>query len=131
MRAVRSVSRMQRRASRGQAIGELALVAIVIVVLLVGPAQFGILYCATMSTDTAAREAARVASENPGSTGVFSSPNSPTAPGSHACTGSGDSNIACQAAYNSTHSGGLGGLINSAKLAVSLAGSTFTGGSTP
>jgi TadE-like protein len=129
VRAVNRVPRAKRRGSRGQALGELALVGILLIVLLVGTGQFGVLYYDTMSIDTAAREAARVASENPGGSGVFSSPNSPTSPGSHTCTGTGDTNVGCQAAYNSTHSGTLGGLINTANLSVTLQGSTFSGSS--
>jgi hypothetical protein len=108
---------------------EFALGATLLVVVLVGTAQVGLLYYDGIAVDTAAREAVRVASENPAGSTIFA-PN-PNAPGSHPCTVGGDvstdPNVVCQAAYKSTHSGTLGGLINPALLTVTITGSTVSG----
>jgi hypothetical protein len=98
---------------------------VVLTVLLVGAAQVGVIYYDSLSVATAAREAARVASENPQSSGLFSSPNSPSAPGAHTCAGAGDSNVVCAAAYKSTYQPGA--LLDPTQLAVRLQGSVFSG----
>jgi Flp pilus assembly protein TadG len=111
-------------ASRGQAVTEFALIAIVLVMLLIGAAQLATIYYALVSVDTAAREGARVASEQPGNTTLFSSPNSPGSPGSHTCTtGAGQPN-ACKAVFNSTRKS-LGGIINANNMDATLTGSTY------
>ena len=121
MRAVAS------RRQAGQAMSEFAVAGTVLITLLVGIAQMGVIYYALLSVQSGSREGARVASENPGDTGLFSGANSPTSPGSHVCTGTGDPIKACKAVFNSTHSGTSGGLITPANLTVTLTGSAFPG----
>jgi TadE-like protein len=103
----------------------------VLLTFLVGIAQVGLLYYDQMSVDTGAREAGRVAAENPGNTGLFSGAYAPSLPRSsaYACAGSGDPILTCQAAYTSTNNGPLGGLIVPANLGVGFAGSVYPGGS--
>lgn len=124
MRTVRRDIRPTRRHSHGQALTELAISAVLLVTLLVGSAQVALLYYDQISVATAARESAVVASENPGNTGLFTSPNSPT---SYSCSGPSDPIRACAAAFNSTHGGTFGGLINTAGLTVTLQGATYPG----
>ncbi len=116
--------------SPGQGLVEFAGALFFLLVLICGVAQVGVFYYTLMTVETAAREAARVASENPKDTGLFSSPNSPGTPRAtpYQCTSSSDPILACQAAYNSTHNA-LGGLINESNLTVSLEGSKYPGSS--
>jgi Flp pilus assembly protein TadG len=129
MRAVSRRRLPSRLRSRGQALVELSLAAVVLVTLVVGSAQVALLYYDQMSVSTGAREAAVIAAENPANTGLFTAPNSPTSPGSHTCSGTGDAILACAAAFNSTHGGTFGGLITTSNLSVSLAGAKYTGSS--
>jgi len=119
-------SRTSRRGSRGQALLELSLAAVLLVVLLVGSAQVGLLYYDQEAVATGAREAAVIAAENPGDTGLFAAPATPT---NHTCTGSTDPIKACAAAFNSTHGGALGGLIDPTTFSVTLTGTTYSGSS--
>ena len=100
------------------------MMAPILVYLLVGAAQVGVIYYTLISVQTGAREGARVAASNPGDTHLFTTPNSPTA--SHTCTTS-DTIKACKAVYNSTHSA-FGGLIDQNSLSVSIGGLLFPGG---
>lgn len=125
MRAMSRGRRGARLRSRGQALVELSLAAVMLVTLVVGSAQVALLYYDQMSVSTSAREAAVIAAENPANTGLFTIPTSPT---SHTCTGTGDAILACAAAYNSTHNA-FGGLITTSGLSVSLAGGTYAGSS--
>lgn len=131
MRAVIVARRQSRRRPRGQALVELSLTAAILVVLLVGSAQVGLLYYDQMSVATGAREGAVIAAEAPGNTGLFSSPNTPGDPGTHTCTGPADPIMACAAAYNSTHNGTFGGLIDPTALSVTLAGAVYANSSSP
>lgn len=67
MRAVRT-----RRRIRGQALAEFAIAAPLLLVLLVGSAQVGIIAYGNVTIDTAAREGARLASERPVNATTFS-----------------------------------------------------------
>jgi hypothetical protein len=118
---------VDQRGQRGQALSEFAIAGTILITLLVGLAQMGVIYYALLSVQSGSREGARVASENPGDTGLFSGANSPTSPGSHTCTGTGDPIKACKAVFNSTHGGAAGGLITPANMTVTLTGSTFPG----
>lgn len=105
MRAVtrRSHHRGQR-CQRGQALVELALVAPIILVLLLGTAQVGAILYGQITVDTTAREGARSASYNPDKSGVYSGGGSPT---TVTCPSSGGTNPVCAAVVNAE--GGLGG----------------------
>jgi Flp pilus assembly protein TadG len=122
---------VRRGRARGQAISEFALLAVVLLTFLVGIAQVGLLYYDQMSVDTGAREAGRVAAENPGNTVLFSGAYTPSSPrtSAYVCSGSGDAILTCRAAYTSTNNGALGGLINPANLVVSFSGAVYPGGS--
>ena len=65
MRAVNRVRRSGRGRASGQSLVELALVAPILLVLIVGGAQIGALVYGGISVATAAQEGARVASEQP------------------------------------------------------------------
>lgn len=56
---------------RGQALVELAIAAPLLVLLLVGGAQVGAIVYAQVTVDTAAREGARVASQQPNRSGAY------------------------------------------------------------
>ena len=112
-----------RSNSRGQALTEFALAATILLTLLVGVAQVAVIYFALVAVDTAAREGARVASEQPGNTTTFSSP---LAGGSHTCTTASSEPNACKAVYNSTRSA-LGGLIKESNLNTTIVASVFPG----
>lgn len=117
------MSRHRRQRQRGQALVEMALSLLVLILLVSGAAQIGVIYYTLLSVDSAARESARVASENPGNTGV-----TPNGTGAHACTPvGGDPLLACKAAVNSTHNGVLGGLVDPQKLDVNLSWVPFPG----
>ena len=68
MRTVR-VRRSRRRG--GQSLTELALIAPVLIVLLLAAGQFGVILFAAVSTDTAARDGARSAAQQPVRSGAF------------------------------------------------------------
>jgi hypothetical protein len=105
---------------------EFAMTAPILMFLLVGVAQVGVLYFTQIAVATAAREGARIAAENPGNTTLFANPASPGPPVN--CSGS--SIYACQAIYNSTHNGNYGGLIDPTQfLGVTLTGSVYPGSS--
>jgi Flp pilus assembly protein TadG len=122
VRAMNLLRRVGRNESRGQSMVEFALTAPILMFLLVGTAQVGVLYFTQIGVETAAREGARVAAENPGNTGIFPAPAS--LPTSHSCSGPGDTILACEAVYNSTNQA-LGGLIKTSTLVVTLTGSTY------
>ncbi len=119
-------TRLLRGHSAGQGLVEFAGALLFLLVLVCGVAQVGVFYYTLMTVQTAARESARVASENPNDTGLFSSPNSPAVPRvpPYQCSGSNDPILACQAAFNSTNNA-LGGLIDQTKLNVALQGSKY------
>jgi len=101
--------RRRRRRSRGQAMIELAIAAPFLLLLLVGAAQFAYLAYAGISVQTAAREGARIAAENPGA--VSPVPSCPTTPpGSGQSTG----NAVCDAIYRGA------GLLGSSNLTISV-----------
>ncbi|MFN2582257.1 MAG: TadE/TadG family type IV pilus assembly protein [Candidatus Dormibacteria bacterium] len=126
MRTVARVRRLRRARSRGQSIVEFSLAGLFLVLVLVGAAQFGLVYYDSMAVETAAREATRVAAEQPVNSGLFSNPNSPSSPGQHICSGSADSNVVCAAAYKSTYKL-PDGLLDPTKLSVSMQASSFAG----
>ena len=72
MRAVK----LRRRRSRGQALAEIALAGPLLLVLLVGSAQVGVIAYGNVTMDTAAREGARIASEAPVNATNFSAASS-------------------------------------------------------
>lgn len=121
----------RRRHSRGQALTELALAAPLLLALLAGSAQVGVIYYDQISLDTAVREGARVAADSPASLGIFSAGSPKTSPGNvYTCTAS-DTKSACIAIFNSTQNGKFGGLISTGNLLnVTITASTFPG-STP
>ena len=71
MRAVNISRRSGRRGSRAQSLVELALIAPILLVLIVGGAQIGAILYAGVSVATAAEEGARVASEQPIKSGAY------------------------------------------------------------
>lgn len=97
--------------TRGQALVELALIAPVLLILLVGGAQVGALLYAQVQVDTAAREAARTAAQAPNASGAFL--NGVQVAGGYPCT-SGDTHSACVAARNSS------GLLDGTKFTTSV-----------
>jgi hypothetical protein len=94
------------RGRRGQALLEVALASPLLIVMLVGGAQFGSLAFGQVTVDTAAREGARTAIENPVSAlGGFFSTGGPT---SMTCSGQPSySNSICQAVLDSPGNYGL------------------------
>ena len=125
MRAVDRFRHADRNGSRGQSLVEFAFTAPILMFLLVGVAQVGVLFFTQIAVATGAREGARVAAENPGNTGMFPAP--PSLPTNHSCS-SADPVYACKAVYNSTNQA-LGGLITTNNLVVTLTGSTYPAGS--
>lgn len=81
MRAVNRVWRLRRDRARGQSLVELALVAPILLVLIVGGAQVGALVYGGISVATAAQEGARVASEQPVTSAAYVVSGSSTAVG--------------------------------------------------
>lgn len=102
MRAVSG--RPRERRQRGQALVELAIVAPIIMVLLLGTAQVGAILYGQITVDTAAREGARSASYNPDTSGVYSGGGSPT---TVTCPAGTTTNPVCAAVENAE--GGLAG----------------------
>ena len=96
----------RRRGRRGQALLEVALASPLLIVMLVGGAQFGSIAFGQVTVDTAAREGARTAIENPvSSLGSFFSTSGPT---SMTCSGQPSySNAICQAVLDSPGNYGL------------------------
>lgn len=116
------LSRLRRERQRGQALVEFALSMLLLLLLVGGAAQVGAIYYTLQSIESAARESARVASENPFNTGV-----TPAMSGSpHKCTSGDALLLACKAAINSTHSA-LGGLIDPTQLNVVLSWAQYPG----
>lgn len=84
---------------------ETALAAPFVLLLLAGGAQVGSISYGQVTIDTAAREGARIATEHPmtaltatsSGTSFFSG----SGPASYTCNGASDTNIVCQAVYNS------------------------------
>ena len=81
MRAVNRPERRLRRGGVGQSLVELALVAPILLVLIVGGAQVGALVYGGISVATAAQEGARVASEQPINSAAYVVSGSSTAVG--------------------------------------------------
>jgi Flp pilus assembly protein TadG len=115
MRAVR------RTRSRGQALTELALAAPVLMLLLVGGAQVGFIVYAQITVDTAAREGARIGSEQPNGSGVYGSSAQPQVNCTQALT---PLNPVCNAVWNAS------GMLSSQSLTVSITPASSTSGST-
>lgn len=70
---MRAVRRRRRPAgSRGQSLTELAISVPILMVLLVGVAQVGALVYGAVTVDTAARDGARVAAQQPNNSGAYS-----------------------------------------------------------
>ena len=91
MRAVNRAPRTPRRGARGQSLVELALVAPILLVLIVGGAQIGALVYGGISVATAAQEGGRVASEQPIKSNAYVVSGSSTAVGPGAtCPASGN-----------------------------------------
>ena len=84
MRAVNRPQRPRRCGAIGQSLVELALVAPVLLVLIVGGAQIGALVYGGISVATAAEEGARVASEQPINSAAYIVSGSSTAVGTGA-----------------------------------------------
>ena len=125
---MRAVTRPRaRRRSAGQALVELALAAPILAVLLAGSSQVGLLMYAQVSTDTAAREGSRAASQNPNTSGAFTALGLPTTYRCGSVSGDWTSNPVCRAVRNSTSS--VLGLIDPTRLTAVITGSTSFGGS--
>jgi Flp pilus assembly protein TadG len=117
MRAVSSrPQRRHRRGGRsGQALVELAVVAPVLVVLLLGTAQVGVIVYDQVTVDTAAREGARVGSEQPNGSQAYVG-GAPASQPYPVCPSTGtSSNPVCNAVWNAS------GLLNGRAMAVSVA----------
>jgi len=114
MRGVMAARVGRARRPRGQSLTELALVAPVILSLLGGTAQVGLIYYDQVTLDTAVREGARVAADNPANTALFSS-GVPVASPTLTCT-TASVVLACKAIYDSTQKGIFGGLIDTSNL---------------
>lgn len=107
----------RRRHSRrsGQSLVEFALVAPILIVLLVGAAQVGLLVYDYVSIGTAAREGARIGTENPDTSGLFSG-GAPVGTLSPACTSTNTTNPVCVAIYKEANNGSNFGLIDTTKI---------------
>jgi Flp pilus assembly protein TadG len=104
-----------RRRSRGQALVELAVVAPLLVTLVVGIAQVGVIMYDQVTIDTAAREGARVGSEQPNGSAAYSSGTAVSSP-YPTCPSSGTStNPVCNAVWNAS------GLLNGQSMQVTIA----------
>ena len=114
MRGVMAARAGRTRWLRGQSLTELALVAPVLLALLGGTAQVGLISYDQVTLDTAVREGARVAADNPAGTGEFSN-GVPAASPTLTCT-TASTVLACKAIYDSTQKGIFGGLIDTSKL---------------
>jgi Flp pilus assembly protein TadG len=109
---MRELSARPRRSS-GQSLVEFALAAPFIIILLLGGAQVGLLVYDYLSIGTAAREGARVGSENPVNSGVFSAPLPQTL--SPACTTS-STNPVCVAIFHEANNSSNFGLLDTSKI---------------
>ena len=116
--------RSQRRGGAGQSLVELALVAPILLVLIVGGAQIGALVYGGISVATAAEEGARVASEHPINSAAYMVSGSSVAVGPGAtCPASG--NPVCAAVAQAK------GLLKSVNTTVAPGTSPGTGTSCP
>ncbi|MGC8461944.1 MAG: TadE family protein [Candidatus Dormibacteria bacterium] len=96
--------------SRGQALTELAFVAPLLIVMIAGIVQVGMLFYAQMTLENVARDAVRQASLDPYTTGVYDgygNPKSITCP---------NASSACTAAYSSA------GLLPPSQLTITIEG---------
>jgi Flp pilus assembly protein TadG len=103
-----------RHRSRGQALAELAIAAPLVLVLIMGVAQVGVIVYDQVTVDTAAREGARIASEQPNGSQAYSggaavAPPYPTCPSSGSTT-----NPVCNAVWNAS------GMLNGQSMAVTI-----------
>jgi len=105
--------------TRGQALTELAVAAPLLVLLLVGGAQVGAIVYAQVTVDTAAREGARVASEQPFHSGAYLSDGTPASPAVTCSPALTPNNPACKAVWSSS------GMLSSTSLQVSVGSGTF------
>jgi Flp pilus assembly protein TadG len=104
-----------RRRGRGQALVELALVSPLVLLLLLGAAQIGVIVYGQVTVDTAAREGARVGSEQPNNSQAYSN-GSPVAAPYPTCPSSGTStNPVCNAVWNGA------GLLSGQSMSVTIA----------
>jgi Flp pilus assembly protein TadG len=90
---------------------EFAIAAPFLIVLIMGAAQVGLLIYDYVSIGTAAREGARVGTENPVSSGVFSGSTTLNPPCSQSST-----NPVCVAIYNAANNSSNFGLIDKTKI---------------
>jgi Flp pilus assembly protein TadG len=113
--------RRLRPRSRGQALVELAIAAPLLLSLLLGVAQVAVIVYDQVTVDTAAREGARVGSEQPNGSGAYSG-GSPVAAPYPTCPSSGTStNPVCNAVWNAS------GLLSGQSMAVSIAPQAASG----
>lgn len=104
-----------RRRSRGQAMVELAVAAPLLLVLLLGIAQIGVILYDQVTVDTAAREGARIGSEQPNNSQAYAN-GTPAIPPYPTCPSSGTStNPVCNAVWNAS------GLLNGHAMSISVA----------
>lgn len=104
------------RRPAGQALVELAIAAPVVLSLLAGSAQVGVIAYVQVSLDTAVREGARVAADNPASLRIFSAGAPKLAPDNEYPCSPSDPNLVCTTIYRSTQNGIFGGLIDTGNL---------------
>jgi Flp pilus assembly protein TadG len=111
---MRAVMRRERL-GRGQALVEMAIAAPLLLLLVVGVAQVGVIVYDQVTIDTAAREGARVGSEQPNSSQAYSS-GTATSPPYATCPASGSStNPVCNAVWNAS------GLLTGHSMSVTIA----------
>ena len=112
---MRAVIRRRHHRSRGQALAELAVAAPLLLVLVLGVAQVGVIVYDQVTVDTAAREGARIASEQPNSSQAYVSGSAVSAP-YPTCPSSGTStNPVCNAVWNAS------GMLNGQSMQVTIA----------
>ncbi len=118
---MRAVTRARR--PRGQALAELAIAAPLLVLLLVGGAQVGAIVYSQVTIDTAAREGARIGSEQPVNSGAYPGGVPATTPitCSPATT---PNNPVCKAVWNAS------GLLDGKTFTITIAPQASASGST-
>jgi len=109
---MRELSPRPRRRN-GQSLVEFALIAPFMLLLLLGGAQVGVLIYDDISVGTAAREGARIGTENPVKSGIFSGPAPQTL--SPACSQS-STNVVCVAIFNAATKGSTFNLLDPAQV---------------
>jgi Flp pilus assembly protein TadG len=120
-----TVERHYRRRSRGQALVEFALGSVLLAVLFCGTGQVGAIVFTQLNVDNASRDAARIASLEPDTSGAYTA-GVPQAAFTCPASTSGSTNPVCVAAWNADGGGASGLTVTIAPASTGPQGTCFT-----